>query len=646
MRRLTAHLAASTNGTAGRVAAIDGMAGVGKTALAVHWARQVASQFPDGQIYLDLRGFDPAGIPVPAQSAQHAVLGSFGVPDDRIPVDADARTALYRSVLADRRVLIVLDNASDAQHVRPLLPGGTGCFALVTSRSALSGLVAGQAACRLHLDLLEAGDARLLLAARLGEQVDEDPAAVAELVEQCARLPLALTLAAARAAARPDLPLTALTAELRDAGRRVDALDVGDRATALGTVFSWSYHRLTETTAMMFRMLGLNPCPDLTVPAAASLAATPLNEAASALAELSQAHLVTETERGRFWVHDLLRAYAAQQAQRHDDQDARRAATGRILDHYLYSVHAAALLIDPDGQSPPLEPRSAAVVVERPDNVAVAMRWLDAERQALLTAVDAAARDGYHEHASRLSWELAPYFDRRGHWHDYITTQRTAHSAATEHNDAGGQARASRHLGRARFAFGDYRAAADHLLSALRIYERLGVLPAQAGVHTDVARVYQKYDHTAALRHARQAYDLYSSIGYQPGQATALGTIGLTLALSGDAHGSRTYCARALWLQYKLGNRYGLAHAWQGLGYACHQLRRFPGAEACYRRAIGLFVEFEDRYNEAATLSRLGDTAEASGDMAGARSAWHQALAIFADLQHPDAAAVGAKLAG
>ncbi|HEY1486764.1 MAG TPA: BTAD domain-containing putative transcriptional regulator [Micromonosporaceae bacterium] len=643
---LATYLDPANLATTGGIVAIDGMAGVGKTALAVHWAHRVADRFPDGQLFLDLRGFDPTGTPVPVGSALHALLGAFDIPDDRIPVDIDARAALYRSVLADRRVLIVLDNAADAQQARPLLPGGAGCAALVTSRTELTGLVAAQGARRLHLDLLDEREARGLLAAHLGDAaVDGDMAGTADLIEQCARLPLALTVAAARAAAHPDFPLAVLTAELRDAGRRLDALDAGDQATAVRTVFSWSYQRLTPIAATMFRMLGLAPGADLAAPAAASLAALPPADAVHALRELTQAHLVSEAGPGRFTLHDLIRAYSRELAERDEAEAQRRAAAGRLLDHYLYTAHAAALLIDPARQSPPLPERPAPVVVDAPDTVPGAMAWLAAERATLLATIEAAARDGFPAHACRLPWELAPFFDRRGDWHDYAATQRTALAVATGRDDLNGQARAHRHLGRVHFATGDHQIAAGHLRQALHIYERLDVTPARAGVQEDLARVLRQHDTVAALRHARRAHDLFRSVGHEPGQATSLGEIGWCHVVTGDARTGALYSARSLCLQRKLGNRYGLAVAWDGLGFANHHLRRYSAAIACYRRAIDLFVEFQDRYNEAATRNRLGDTSQAKGDPAGAREAWTRSLDILAELRHPDAEAISVKLA-
>ena len=644
---LTTLLHATESDCTSLIAAVDGMAGVGKTALVVHWAHSVADRFPDGQLYLNLRGFDPTSAPVTTAAALRAMLNAFGVPDELVPFDADARAGLFRSLLADRRVLVVLDNALNADHVRPLLPGSARCAVVVTSRTELSGLVAGQGACRLGLGLLDADEGRALLVAHLGAgPVDRDPAALAELVDRCARLPLALTVAAARAASHPDFPLAVLAAELRHAGRRLDALDAGDEGTAVRAVFSWSYRRLSQPTASVFRLAGLCPGPDFTASAVASMAALPQPAATRALRELAQANLVTETAPGRFQLHDLIRAYAMEQGERTDPEAVRRAATTRILDHYVYAAHTAALLIDPARQSPPLPPRSSDVLAEAPTTVADALAWLEAERAVLVAAVDAAAQAGLAEHASRLPWELAPFFDRLGYWHDYDTTQHVALAVATNRDDVSGQARVHRHLGRARFGVGAFDDAQAHLMRALELYERLNVAPAQAGVHLDIARMYQRHDDDAALRHARRAYQLYMTLGYPPGQALALNRIGWCYALTGAARESITFHARAMYLHHTLGNRYGVGLAWEGLGYAYHALLQYPTAAAYHRRAIEVFEEFQDRYSEAATLDRLGDTSLAAGDANAAHEAWRQALAILSALRHPEAAEVRAKLAG
>ncbi len=302
--------AGSDPGAAAVIVVLSGTAGVGKTALAVHWAHRVAAQFPDGQLYVNLQGFDPGGTALEPGEAVRGFLEAFGVPATRTPAALAAQAGLFRSLLAGKQVLVVLDNARDVEQVRALLPGSPGCLAIVTSRDRLAGLVATEGAYPLTLDLLPAAGARDLLARRLGPgRVGREPAAVDDIIAGCARLPLALTIAAARAATSPGFPLAVFGAELRGATRALDPLPGGDPATDVRAVFSWSYRALSDPAARMFRLLGLHPGPDISLAAAASLAAAKPGQARVPLGELTQAHLLAEHTPGRYACHDLLRAW-------------------------------------------------------------------------------------------------------------------------------------------------------------------------------------------------------------------------------------------------------------------------------------------------------------------------------------------------
>jgi DNA-binding SARP family transcriptional activator/DNA-binding XRE family transcriptional regulator len=337
-------------GVAGSVviAALTGMAGIGKTTLAVHWAHRVADQFPDGQLFVDLRGVGPGDIPTTPSQAVCGFLTALGVPATRIPPDAAGQTALFRSLMVCQRMLIVLDNAQCADQVRPLLPGSPGCLVLVTSRNHLTGLAAAEGAHLFTLGDLTEGESRDLLAKNLGaERATAEPAAVSELISLCAGLPLALSDVAARAAARPGLPLAALAAEMRGVQGRLDALETGESATSVRPVFSWSMARLSKSAARMFHLVGLHAGPDITVPAAASLAGQSRSQAYLALMELCDEHLLTEQAPGRYVCHDLLRAYASEQAHTCYSEAERREAVRRVLDHYLHTADAAAVYLYP-----------------------------------------------------------------------------------------------------------------------------------------------------------------------------------------------------------------------------------------------------------------------------------------------------------
>ncbi|HZM80031.1 MAG TPA: NB-ARC domain-containing protein, partial [Candidatus Limnocylindrales bacterium] len=372
------------------ISAVAGMAGIGKTALAVHVGHRLAKRFPDGQLFVDLHGFTAGIAPMQAGQALGRLLRDIGVPDERIPSDLDERAALWRSVLAGRRMLMVLDNARDSVQVRALLPGAPTCLVLVTSRNQLSGLVAADGAHPITLDLLTEAEAHQLLTRRLGaDRVAAEPDAVAQIITACAQLPLALAIVAARAATEPHLPLHALAGELRDnnssssSGGRLAALRTDDPATGVRAVFSWSYQALTPLAARLFRLLGLHPGPDISAPAAASLAALPLPDARGLLGELTRANLLIEHVPGRYTFHDLLRAYATEQAHTTDPDQQRHTATHRLLDHYLHTAHIAGRLLDPHRDPITLTPAQPGVVPEHPTDSQQALDWFAAEHPVL-----------------------------------------------------------------------------------------------------------------------------------------------------------------------------------------------------------------------------------------------------------------------
>jgi DNA-binding SARP family transcriptional activator/tetratricopeptide (TPR) repeat protein len=630
------------------IAAIEGTAGVGKTTLAVHIAHQVAGRFPDGQLYVNLRGFDPAAPPIPPGEAVRIFLEALGVPAAQIPASLDAQAGLYRSLLAGKRVLVLLDNAADAGQVRPLLPAGPGCLVLVTSRSQLTGLVAAEGAYPLTLDVLTGADARELLARRLGpDRLSADPAAAGELIELCARLPLALAIAAARAATQPGLPLAALAADLRDAGGRLDALDGGHGAANVRAVFASSYHQLDPTAARMFRLLGLHPGPDISARAAASMAAQPLRPARAALAELTRAHLLAEPAPGRYSFHDLLRAYAAERAGSDDSQTDQRAAIHRMLDHYLHTAYPAAVLLHTTRKPvnrPPLQP---GVEPEQPADAGQALAWFEAEHRVLMAAAAQALEAGFDTHAWQIPWALGRFLDLQGLWHDWAVSEQIAVAASGRLGDRPAQAFAYQRLGIARARLGNYQDAYAHLEHALSIYNDIGDTAGQANAHNTLALTlhYEGRD-SEGIGHAEQALEEYRTAGDQMGQAVALNTVGWLHTRLGDHQRALSYCQQTLDLLRELGNPQLEAGTWDSLGYAHHHLGDHAESAACYQRALDLRRKIGDRWGQAETLGHIGDVRHAAGQPQEARAAWEEALAILDDLHHSDAIQVRAKLAG
>jgi tetratricopeptide (TPR) repeat protein len=628
------------------ISSIGGAAGIGKSALAVHWAQRHADRFPGGQLYINLHGFGPVGPPLEARMVVRRFLSALGVPPTRIPADVDAQFDLYRSLLADRRMLVVLDNARDAEQVRPLLPGASGSMALITSRDQLASLIAVEGACPLTLDLLTPEESRELLTRRVGaERLASEQQAVSDLSNLCARLPLALNIAAAHAAVHPQRPLATLVGELRDTRRRLDVLASRDRAADVRAVFSWSYRTLSAEAACMFRLLGVHPGPDISGPAAASLAALDHDQARRALDELAGAHLLTEHVPGRYAFHDLLRDYAAEQAHCAESEAERTTAMHRVLDHYLHTAHAACALLYPDFLALALAAPHPGVTYEHPGDREQALAWYQAEHAVLVVAIATAAEGGFDTHTWQITATVATFLAREGHWPEWFAASQAALAAAQRGGDLAGQANAQRRLGNVLAEQGSYQEAEAHLQQALTLYEALGDDASHGSTHLSLASALDRQNRPAqALSHARRALELYRNASHQAGQAWALNEIGWCHDLLGEFGQALTFCLAALKLSRELGDRYIEASTLDSIGYAYHHLGRHAEAITHYQLALRVRRIAVYRYSEANTLTHLGDTHQAVGDQPAAHNAWHQALDILDSLQHPDADAVRAKL--
>jgi DNA-binding SARP family transcriptional activator len=631
------------------ITAIDGTAGIGKTALAVHWAQRVADRFPDGQLYVNLRGFDPTGTPMTPAEVVRGFLDALNVTPERVPASLDAQVALYRSLVAGKSMLVVLDNARDAEQVRPLLPGAPGCVAVVTSRNQLTPLVASEGAHPVNLDLLTVDEAHDLLTRRLGkDRVTAEPQAVDAIITRCARLPLPLAIVAARAATHPDTPLAALAnqlADVHDTHTGLDTLSAGDTITDVRAVFSWSYHTLAPQAARLFRLLGLHAGPDISTPAAASLAGLPPQQVRPLLAELARAHLIVEHTPGRYTFHDLLRAYATHLAHSSDPGDQRHAAVHRILDHYLHTAYTADRLLNPTRDPIILAAPQPGVTPEHPADHERALAWFTAEHSVLLTAIDHAAGSGFDTHIWQLAWSLATFLHWRGHWHDQVATGHAVLAAARRLADPAVQAYAHRLLARGCLRLGRDADAHTHLRHALDLYRQTGDRAGQAYTHRYLSVMWERQDrHAEALDHAQQALDLFRTADHRAGQADSLNAVGWEHAQLGNHQQALTYCQQALTLLQELGDHAGQAATWDSLGYIHHLLGHHPEAATCYQHAHTLYRDVGDRYEEAATLTNLGDTHHAAGNLHAARDAWQRALTILDNLDHPDADQVRAKL--
>lgn len=646
LARLDAILAgAQDQPTAVVITAVSGTAGVGKSALALHWAHRNRDRFPDGQLYVNLRGYAPTGAPMSAAEALRRFLDGLGVPPQRIPADVDAQGNLYRSLLADKRVLVVLDNAHDAGHIRPLLPGGAATVVVVTSRNQMTSLIAMAGAHPIDLDLLTADEAREMLARRVGRRrVIAEPAATDEIVWRCARLPLALAIASARAATHPDFPLAAIARELSDAHRHLDAFATADPASNVRSVFSWSLRAVGVPAARLFRLLGVHPGPDISVPAAASLAGIPPPQVRPLLAELDHAHLVTEPVPGRYTFHDLLRAYAAELAHLHPAAE-RTAATRRMLLHYLHSARTAALQLNPYRDPITLATPEPGVHAENLDDYAGALEWFNAEHPVLLAIIDQVRHAGLDEPICQLASTISTFLDRRAHWPDLVRTQHAALAAARRLADRNAEAGAHRALGHAYTMTGRNHDAETHYQQALARYREMEDHIGQAHTHLNLSVVWgqqRRADH--ALSEAEQALALFRTAGHRAGQADALNNMGWYHAELGDTARAVDCCERALALQQNLDDRSGQAHTWDSLGHAYEGTGEYGRAIACYRRSLDLWRELAAPAEEAVELSRLGDAYLAAGNQDGARRAWQQAVSVLDELDPSHADRVRARL--
>ncbi|MGW4064387.1 ATP-binding protein [Amycolatopsis sp. NPDC004747] len=648
--RELALLAALRDGSAGGgtvvITAIDGSAGIGKTTLALHWAHRVKDRFPDGQLYVDLHGFGPRE-PRDVSQVLHGFLLALGLDANAIPLEQEARSALYRGLVAERQLVIVLDNARSADHVRPLLPAGTASLVLVTSRRRLDGLVVREGAYSIALDVLSPEEARSLLAERVGREcLDAEPEAAAELAELCQRLPLALSIVAARAARRAGRPLSGLAGELRGERRRLDVLDLGEPDLSLRSVFSWSYDILSDEAARLFRLLAVHPGPDIDRHACAAVVRPP-SDVGEVLTELTGAHLVSEHVPGRYRFHDLLRAYATELGRDDPRAAERRDAAGRFVEYYLRAAVLADSVIQPcldaEMRSPWSLLASDLPVITTYEE---ATRWFGDECATLLAVVAFAAEHGFADRTWRLALACTTFLRRSGRWHERVAVHRLALAAARRAGDVEGQATALRHLGPALARLGHAEEALGHLREAAALFGELGQLGGSMATHLAFARVLEPLSrHLEAFRHSHRAWRLVRDGDNLLGQADTLNAMGRQLSLLGHNHVALPLCERALGYYTTVKHPEGRADVLVNIGEIERRLGRPARALRCFRDSLEIDLRLGDRYWAAHALEQLGDTQHAVGDFASAGQAWRDSQAILRELKHEDAGRVADKLA-
>jgi tetratricopeptide (TPR) repeat protein/transcriptional regulator with XRE-family HTH domain len=616
----------------GIITAIGGTAGVGKTALALCWAHQSAARFPDGQLYVNLHGYD-SERPMSAADALAGFLRALGVAGADIPADLDERAAAYRSRVAGRRMLVVLDNAGQVEQVRPLLPGSAHCVALVTSRSMLAGLVARDGAHRVLLDLLPRAEAVDLLRQLLGARVDAEPDAAAALADRCCRLPLALRVAAELAAARPEVSLGALAEELADLQQRLDLLDAeGDARTAVRSVLSWSYLRLDEDARRMFRLSCLHPAAFFDSYAVAALTGSTPQRAQRRMDELARAHLVQRVGPNRYGMHDLLRAYGRERASAEDEEGHRRAALTCLFDYCLRTAGRAMDLLYPAETA--RRPHAEAVSVAAPPHPladrAAALAWLDAERSALVAVAAHAADRGWRSHATDLAAVLFRYLDAGGHVPEAMAIHACARAAAAQAGDVRAEAVALTNLGIAQLRQNRAQTADEHFQQALKRFREGGDRDGEARVLHNLSVVdhyFGSYQHAAD--HLQQALALYVTIGDRLGEARTASSLGIIERRQGRYGPALEHLRSAVQACRAIGDRLGEAEATLSLGIVDLRRGDWARADAHQRQALDIFCALGDRNGEAEALANLGVVASRQGDHRRAADHENAATALY-----------------
>ncbi|MFI8090931.1 AfsR/SARP family transcriptional regulator [Streptomyces sp. NPDC086080] len=629
------------------ISAIGGMGGIGKSALAVHWAHEIADRFPDGQLCINLRGFDPSGSVMTPDEAVRVFLDALGVPPVRIPADPDAQVALYRSLLARRRMLILLDDARDTEQVRPLLPGSPGSLVIVTSRNQLAGLVAADGAQPLTLDQMTPTEAFDLLAARLGtDRLVAEPRAAGEIIARCGWLPLALAIVAAHAAARPGFPLAAIAEDVRDSHGSLDAFTGGDDITTdVRAVFSWSYKALSAPAARLFRLLGLHRGPHISAPAVAALAGLPPRETRAGLGELTRAHLLTENFPGRYALHDLLRVYAAERAEAEETARDRDEAVERLLAFYLHTADSAYPLITPSRHRIPLEPLPAGCRPLEFTTREEALEWCERERVNLVGAVHRAAGAGLVGIAWRLPAVLWGFFYLRSHSHDWLDTTTTGLAAARAAHDRRGEAQGLADRSAALRDSGRPDEAIAPLHEAMEICRELGDMTGMSLAVANLGDVYLLAGRLdTAVEYIRRALAMARIQGDAWGQGITLSNLGDALQRLGRYDEAIESLEQALTFLRTHDNRWVEGVTLDILGTVYRGLRRYDEAIEYYHQALKTHRDIGNRWGEGHTLGNLGDAHLGADDPEAARSSWREALAIFSDCDHADAAKIRERL--
>jgi tetratricopeptide (TPR) repeat protein len=582
-------------------------------------AHRIAADFPDGQLFINLQGFYRAMSPVPPGTAIRSLLEGLGIPAAQVPDDLPGQTAYYRSVMAGKRCLIVLDNARDSEQVLPLLPGNPRCAVIVTTRTMLTQLVMATGARVIQLDLLTPADAEAFLRARLGDpRVDAEPAAVRQIIAKCARLPLALAITAARASLRPRLPLAGIVDELADVSTSLDAFNSPNPDLDVRSVISWSYIALSPEAARLFRMLSLHPGMMFDLAIAANLFGTKRNLVAPLVEELIGAHLIEQPGPQRYSWHDLIRAAAGEELAKHDEDAT--AAFARMLDYYLRSMSSVAATFSKNHRLPAFPaPAHRATEPDTFTDYQAATDWLTERYTTVLELIDQAARHGHHSTVWRMAWCLRHFQDRQGHWRDKLAVQRMALKSARLANEPIGVAYANRGLARAMTLLKDYPAAEAHILAAIEFFIASGDRMELAYCKRQHSWIVElRGDDRGALALAREALAIFRELDWKPGLAACLNAVGWYEVLIGNPDKGVALCQESIALFETVGDLYGLAEALGTLGTAYLSTGDLPRSANALEEALSLHSRLGGLSDQAGIMRRLVDVHAKLGNPARA----------------------------
>ncbi|MFI1256442.1 AfsR/SARP family transcriptional regulator [Streptomyces netropsis] len=619
------------NGGVVTISAIDGMAGVGKTTLAVHAGHRLADHFPDGQLFIDLQAHTAGQAPLDAGAALEILLGQLGVPTQQIPASVADRAALWRSELSGRRVLAVLDNALGADQVRQLLPGASRALILITSRRRLTDLDGAHA---LSLDVLPAADALELFTAIVGERAAAEPLAVLDVLQLCGFLPLAVRIAAARLHHRPRWTVAYLADRLRDQRRRLSELATSERGVA--AAFTLSYEQLTPDQQRMFRLLGLQPGRDISPEAASALTDLPLEQAETLLEDLLDAHVLTQHQLCRYTFHDLLREHALATAAAQEPPNAQREALGRLFHHYLHTACAAIDHLYPEGKN--RRPRVPApdTPASPPQDEAEAITWLDSERANLMASAQYAAEHDWLPHTSQLAATLHRYLLGHAHQADALALSGLALRAARRSGDTAAEARTLIDLGQVHFWWhGAYEQAAEHYRHALELAREIGDQGVAAGALQalgTVSRRRREYDQ--AHDHCAQSLVLFRELGDRGGEARCLTDLGIVHERQGRYEDAHEHHRQALHVYRETGSRIGETVVLNNIGLLYQRQGRYDEARRHHHQALELSRRFDFPGDEAESLNALAEAARSMGDLAQAAVEHDSALTLAREFSY------------